>query len=1109
MDELSIPPFKMGKFTTFLKTCQLPRLNKLRIPHGLNKVRTPHCLNKLRIPHCLNEVRTHHGLNKLRIPCCLNKLRVSKSHLEIWSFAAIIPLVMGMVDAVRRISSATVWAWLLPGLGGGLYAARTAAEFGPLALPWWGISLLAVACAAVGAAVARQLQGRTDLRPLLVTWAYVVYPALDPGMAAGIGFVALIGTLLANVETMGLPRRDHLARRLILPTAVFALALALYIATLAPDLLAADNAEYQLVAHHLGVAHPPGYALHTMVGKLFTLLPLNNPAWRVNLFAAVTGALTLALVARTVQRLTNSAWGGLTAALALGVAPTFWAQSTTANIRSLTALFAAWCFDALVTFGQVLRRGSGQAQRRGQAGQGALSRFALGLGLGIGHHFSLGFLLPAFGLYLLVADPSLLRQPRRWIRPGLIFVSTFVVWAYLPLRGAMGAVLAPDHLTTLDGFLEHVLARGFGGDMFAFLHAGVLPHRCAVLGDTLAFQFGAPLLVVAGLGALALLWHDRRAFLLFGVGFGLFYFLVATYRAPQTVEYLMPAYVPVGVAVGCAAGIVPRRRRWSPVGPLLAALMLLPGCARLARHYPSFAVLHRDHTARDYAEPILRHAPPDAAILSNWHWSTAFWYLQQSESLRPDVDVVYVYPHSASYADDWVACIEATPNAQPECLAADLADRPLIVTDWYNNYGLLPHRFVPFGQAYLVQREPLFAPPPDMAPLDTTLDDEVRLAGYRLSDKAPAPGGSAVVHLAWQPVAEWERAHSFFVQLLGPGGLVGQGSDVIHPAGRYHVGEVVVDRFEVAVWPTATPGDYALVAGVYVTPEGGGWQRLTTPEGQDRVALETVRVEAPAAPPVTLHPLRHRFVDGPTLVGADFDHSPGQPRRVYLHWQLPPGPGDGYAVQLTTGGEPVAEAGLPSLPGGGYLTSAHDVPVGALAATVRPADSAGQARRVGPWGLLSSDPAPLPDPSPDSRFVPLGGEMALTGVHTRHGVQTSAEERHLLGIPDGAGEILQVDLRWLSLGALTRDRVVSLQAPAWGVNHDSVPALGAIPTLKWIRGATVRDRHFLRLPQGTSGEVSLDLIVYDHFTHRPLALLDDRLARLSNMVPLGTVTHGQ
>ncbi|UCC64093.1 MAG: DUF2723 domain-containing protein, partial [Anaerolineae bacterium] len=828
-----------------------------------------------------------------------------------------------------------------------------------------------------------------------------------------------------------------------------------------------------------------------------TLLPLNSPAWRVNLFAAVTGALTLALIVRTVQRLTGSAWGGVAAALALGVAPTFWAQSTTANIRSLTVLFTAWCFDALVAFGQ--------ARQRGETGQRSLGWFALGLGLGIGHHLSLGMLLPAFGAYLLVVDPSLARQPRRWLRPGLIFLSTFFVLVYFPIRGAAGAVLAPDHLTTLDGFLEHVLARGFGGDMFAFLRGGVLPHRLAVLGDVLNFQFGLPLLIAAGVGGLALLWRDRRAFLMFGFGFGLFYFLVATYRAPQTVEYLMPAYVPVAVAVGYAAGAAAQLRRWRPLGSWLVALVLLPGLLRLVGHYPSFAILHHDHTGRDYAEPILHDAPPDAVILSNWHWWTAFQYLQLSEGLRPDVDAIYVYPQGESYAANWVACIEAATSAQPECLAANPTARPLIVTDQYDDFVSLPYRFVPFGQAYLVQREPLTVPPSDMDSLDAPLEDQARLVGYHLSDDVLAPGQPLIVHLAWQPLAEWEHDYSFFVQLLGPAGLVGQGRDIIHPAGRYQVGEVLVDRFEVAVWPTVTPGNYGLIAGVYFLPPTGGWQRLRTPERQDHVSLGGVHIEAATSLPVTLHRLHGRFLSpsGLTLVGADFDQSPGQPQRVYLHWQVTAGTDNSYTIHLLADGDPVAQGHLPALLGDSYLTTAHDVPAGSLAVTVEPASGGGKLYHTGAWGLPSSRPISLPEPRPGSRFVPLGGEMALTGAQTRGGIELSAKERQLLRITGPSGPIVQVDLRWLSLGALTRDRVVSVQALTWGTHHDSVPALGAIPTLKWIRGATVRDRHFLVRPEGVDVEADLSLVVYDHFTQQHvLPLLDDRLAKLSNMILL-------
>jgi hypothetical protein len=132
---------------------------------------------------------------------------------------------------------------------------------------------------------------------------------------------------------------------------LFIVSLFIYTATLLPDVLPADAGEFQLVAATAGVAHPPGYPLYTMLGWLFTHLPLGpNPAWRVNLLSAATAAATVALVFHIARRMTGSAWGGLAAALALGSATTFWATATTASIRPLTAFFTALCLYALIEY---------------------------------------------------------------------------------------------------------------------------------------------------------------------------------------------------------------------------------------------------------------------------------------------------------------------------------------------------------------------------------------------------------------------------------------------------------------------------------------------------------------------------------------------------------------------------------------------------------------------------------------------------------------------------------------------------------------------------------------------------------------------------------------
>ena len=183
-------------------------------------------------------------------------------------------------------------------------------------------------------------------------------------------------------------------------------------------------------------------------------------------------------------------------------------------------------------------------------------------------------------------------------------------------------------------------------------------------------------------------------------------FIVATYRAPQSVEYLMPAYVPIALGIGCAISLPFRLLTPQPPGPrlrlpeglpaLLTAALLLPIPSLGRAHLPSYRTLHNDRSAREYAESVLLDAPRGAHILANWHWYTPLRYLQLVDGQRPDVDVTYIYPQGAT----------TMPYAWPQRIAHELetSDRPLIVTNHYPTYADLPQRLVPHGGAFLVPR---------------------------------------------------------------------------------------------------------------------------------------------------------------------------------------------------------------------------------------------------------------------------------------------------------------------------------------------------------------------------------------------------------------------
>jgi hypothetical protein len=88
--------------------------------------------------------------------------------------------------------------------------------------------------------------------------------------------------------------------------AVFLVALVVYSWTLAPTVTPTDSGELILAAYGLGVAHPPGVPLWTMLAHLASLVPVGNVAVRINFSSAVFAALASAMLTLVVAELIAS-----------------------------------------------------------------------------------------------------------------------------------------------------------------------------------------------------------------------------------------------------------------------------------------------------------------------------------------------------------------------------------------------------------------------------------------------------------------------------------------------------------------------------------------------------------------------------------------------------------------------------------------------------------------------------------------------------------------------------------------------------------------------------------------------------------------------------------
>lgn len=824
--------------------------------------------------------------------------------------------------------------------------------------------------------------------------------------------------------------------RLILWWAAFAL----YAATTVRDILPADSGEFQLAAATWDILHPPGYPLYTMVSALWVRsVPFGSLPFRLNLLSAALAATTLLLTAETARlwgetlgaRRRFAVAGGLAAALLLAAAPTFWTQATIANIRMPTLLFAAWAFLALAHYDQAAKGIAPQHQKAT-----SLVELALAVGLGAGHHPSLVFVALGWLVFLLIIDPALLWQPRRWWRAALILVATWgAPQLYLPLRGvaAESLQLAPQGLNSWSGFWYHVLARGFAGDMFAFANPTALALRLPLLSTLFTFQFAPVFLLVTGLGWIWLLWRHRDLAIGLLISWGVHTFVTLTYRAPQTVEYLMPAYLPIAIAFGlgmtAALGNGGQKRAPSRsltwvlrlgAGISVAVALLLPIAARL----PDFAILAADTSVRDRVAPLLENAPDGALILADWRWATPLWILQNVEGQNPGAEVVYVYPEAGmEYEDVWRARAE---NA---------GGRPLFTTHAYTWEGWTS---APLGGGYRLFRRPLTGLPdlPGLLPLDVALGP-VKLLGYRLAGIA-APGKAIELQLAWQATGNQEPAPSFTTRLFDPGGnLVAQhdlwlGSDTAQGEIRFAVLplQLPVER---------CPGAVTLNVGVYTVADGA-FNNL----GDASLAELPVASTYPTLP--TGHPWPGVVLGtGPFLHGVDYDVN-GDQAWAYLHWC-----GPGKVLTIVSNGVQ-AQVGTLSL--GECQTVRLPVQIG-----VRPTLTFEGART-----LLSR---PLPVPQVGDVYVPFGDQLVLVDLAM-----------------DSRGGQTVVDLTWRGVQPLVNDYAVSVRlhdgAGAFLGAHDMQPALSDVPTLKWtVSGVEVLDPH--PFPDLGASPATITIAVYERF----------------------------
>ena len=395
------------------------------------------------------------------------------------------------------------------------------------------------------------------------------------------------------------------------PAGVFLAALALFTASAAPEFLFDDNPEFIASAHVLGITHPPGYSLFSLLGKLFSLLLPGAVPLGVNLCSAFFGALGVALVWRALWRLTSRPAIGAAFAALFAVSPVFWSQAAQAEVYASNIFFMALLFNlTLELIGDWSIRN--------------MLLLSLAAALAVINHYTALLALPVMAVAVIIAHRSRFRILLRTAMPALLLACLgLATLAYLPLRAAADPAVNWGDNTSAAGFFKH--ARGV--ETLRDAEAVTLAEKKLFARDYLirtSQQVPWPWFLLFGHGIWAL-WRRRGrgaliAALFASVSVG-FLFVLNYLYGPRTsyvvaffyITSFMLLFVAMGLGAADLLGLLLKRNR---AGEAAAAAVLVALVIWGAVGNAATGGLARNRIAAHYGRNMMLTLPRDAALFS-------------------------------------------------------------------------------------------------------------------------------------------------------------------------------------------------------------------------------------------------------------------------------------------------------------------------------------------------------------------------------------------------------------------------------------------------------------------------------------------------------------
>ncbi|MBI3195628.1 MAG: DUF2723 domain-containing protein, partial [Ignavibacteriae bacterium] len=345
--------------------------------------------------------------------------------------------------------------------------------------------------------------------------------------------------------------------------------LIVYFNTVCPTVTFIDSGELATVCYKLGIAHPTGYPLFTLVGYLFSHLPLGlRVIYQLNLLAAIFCSAGLFIFFRLLVLLLNEAsiksktrttenpeltersvftlfLPAFAGTLLLGFSETFWSQALSIEVYSLHIFLLTL---VLFCFVKAIKR---EQENRSNNSELFISEnwilFAYVLGLMFTNHLSTIFLAPAMLVAYFATCGFSKISWKRIFAMGVPFLLGLSVYLYLPFRADNQPILNWGNPVDINNFFRHLTGKVY---RVWFLDSSEsVIKQFKLFFETLPAEFAYVASVVALFGCWKLFSESIRIFIYTTLLFMGCIIFASFYDIHDIETYFLLAYLTVGIWV--------------------------------------------------------------------------------------------------------------------------------------------------------------------------------------------------------------------------------------------------------------------------------------------------------------------------------------------------------------------------------------------------------------------------------------------------------------------------------------------------------------------------------------------------------------------------------